>query len=62
MLNPKQMLMTKIQMFCTTVSGGNGGDTIVGGGFFLAHKVNHNLGLGLSLTSPYGGAIDCDDA
>ena len=54
--------MTKIQMFCTTVSGGDGGDTIVGGGFSLAHKVNPNLGLGLSLTSPYGGAIDCDDA
>ena len=47
-----------------TVSGSNGGDqgdTIVGGGFSLAHKINPDLGLGLALTSPTGGKLDPDD-
>ena len=47
-----------------TVSGSQGGDqgdTIGGGGFSLAHKINPNLGLGLALTSPTGGMLDPDD-
>jgi long-chain fatty acid transport protein len=47
-----------------TVSGSDGGDqgdTIGGGGFSFAHKINQKLGLGLALTSPTGGSMDPDD-
>jgi long-chain fatty acid transport protein len=47
-----------------TVSGSDGGDqgdTIMGGGFSIAHKINQKLGLGLALTSPTGGSMDPDD-
>jgi long-chain fatty acid transport protein len=47
-----------------TASGSNGGDqgdTLAGGGFSLAHKVNPDLVLGLALTSPAGGSLDPDN-
>jgi long-chain fatty acid transport protein len=48
----------------TTVTGGDGGNaghTRASGGFYLAHKVNPNLGLAFSFTSPFGGQADYDD-